>query len=177
MDYEDIAHYTESLENRANIDPENARQWIEECYAAIEEELTKIHLLSFLEAQLHCDNYHKVKEQFLKMGLDYGFISPNVRQHLGTNDLTFKRRYLKEKGSPGDRHYYYPIQKVRGNFNRQAFKKYSSHDEELDLAMMTEGHFKRLRKQSNEMKAVMRQIKRQETRKLPRSGDKEVNEE
>lgn len=176
MNYEDIAHYTESKENRTNIDAETARQWIEESFVRIEEELRKIHLLTFLEAQLHCDNYHKVKDQFLRMSLDYGFISPFVRQHLGTNDLTFKRRYLKERGT-GEGHNYYPIQKVRGNFNRQAFKRYSSHDEELDLAVMTEEHFKRLRKQSGEMKAILRQIKRQETRKLPRTGDKEVNEE
>ncbi len=178
MNYEEIEHYTISKDNRVNIDPEDSRAWAEECYRVIEEELRKLHLLSLLEGQLHSDNYHKVKSQFRQMGLHYGFISPYARLHKGSLDLTFTRRYLKDKDrGEGDDHHYYPIHKVRGGFNRPAFKKYASHEDELDLALMTEGHFRRLRKQASEMKSIMRQIKRQETRKLPRSGDKEVNEE
>ncbi len=174
MDYREIEHYTEHEKNREHIDDETIRQWAEGAYIEAEEALRKIDLLCLLEGQVHADNYHRAKNQFRQMGLHYGFISPHVRKHKGSNDYSFSVRKLKkEKGTGYD---FSNIPRSRGSYAKQTFKKHSSHEDELELAVITEGHFKRLRKAGREMKDILRQLKRQPTRKMTRGQGREDDE-
>ena len=171
MNYTEIEHYTEHEQNRKHIDDEIVRQWAEEAYIEAEEALRKIDLLCLLEGQVHADNYHRAKNQFRQMGLHYGFISPHVRKHKGSNDFIFSERKLKEEKGTGFG--FGNIPRSRGSYTQQIFKKYSSHDDELELAVLTERHFKRLRKVGYEIKDILRQLKRQLTRKMTRKQVRE----
>ena len=176
LDLGAVLDYISDIDNRSHINARMVRDWQEDSFVEMEQLCEKLHHLFFLEAQLHCEEFHKAKKNFSRDGLTYGLISAYVRQHKGSNEYVFRRIYLKgrvdgQTESDFDR---YPIPRGsrRGAYSKAAFKKYSSHDDELTLTLLTEAHFDRLRQMGTFFKSVLRHLRGKKM--VSRTMDKKI---
>lgn len=168
LDHNQIQEALKEEENRKYFDDKDVRVMMEKRFLEMEQLIDELYDLCCLEAKKHCDGFHNAKSDFRRLGQDFGFISAFVRQHKGSNEFTFKRRYLGEKkeGETRGPVYRHPIKKIGGKYTRSALSPWSSHQDELNLALMTEEHFQRLREMGSFLKAQKRAFKRVESRKM-----------
>lgn len=143
-----------SSTNRDEIDLEELQGNIKQLASKIESDLQRIYDLMLLEAQIHCDSFHKAKRSLSKVGEPYGYISSNVRRDSGTNSMRFYYRIITNTG--------YVIRKnIRmsgSGYNLNSFKKTPT-EMEREIALMTEEEYSKLRNDGKKIKAAMRKIR------------------
>ncbi|RLT87700.1 MULTISPECIES: conjugative transfer protein MobI(A/C) [unclassified Ketobacter] len=116
--------------------------------------LESVHSLAYLEGKIHCDNYHEGKRSFKDLGESYGYLNTFVRQEQGSNTFRFGYRRPTGQGSIIREN----IRPAKEGYTENNFKR-AAHDYEKELAMMTEEHYRRLRKGSRIVRKAMRLLK------------------
>lgn len=126
----------------------------------INERILRIYSLILLLAAKHCDDFYKVKREFVKDDLPYGKIVTRVRQHRnGTNQMEFGLRVLQRcTDGNSDSPSWKPIKRKANGYMRQTFKSHSKISEEVELAHHTENEYKKLRDFGKYLKGVVRKF-------------------
>lgn len=142
-------------ECRAQIDPSAVRQATIETLNAAIALLELAYLQTYLEGKLHCDNFHEGKRSFKDLGESYGYMNSFVRQDGGTNCFRFAYRRPTGNGYVIREN----IRMGKNGYTPNAFKR-AGHDYELELCLMTEEHYSRLRDGGKLIRAVIANLKK-----------------
>ncbi len=108
----------------------------------------------YLEGKLRCDDYHEGKNSFDDLGETYGYINAYVRQEGGTN--TF--RFCYRRPLPSGTIFRENLRMNKCGYTRRSFRR-AAHEYEVELAMMTEEHFCRLRNYGKTIKKALRSLR------------------
>lgn len=141
-------------EARSHITPQAVRKKTAEVLKEAEKLLQLAYQLSYLEAKLHCDAYHEGKRGFSSLGESYGYLTTFVRQESGTNSMRFAYRRPNGTGAIIREN----IRMPTNGYTSRSFKR-AAHSFELDLALMTEESYARLRRQGKVIKSKLRTLR------------------
>lgn len=141
-------------EARSHLTPQAVKKKTHEVLNEAEKLLQLAYQLSYLEAKLHCDAYHEGKRGFSDLGVSYGYITTFVRKESGTNTMRFAYRRPNGTGAVIRENIRMPI----NGYTRRSFKR-AAHEFELELALMTEESYSRLRRQGKVIKSKLRTLR------------------
>lgn len=143
-------------EDRYDIDDSDIRLETIRVMKEIEDLSKLAYSLTFLEAKLHCDEYHETKSSFKEMGEKYGYINSYVRQESGSNTMRFQMKTpLNSKTNLIDRQ---NIRMPANGYTATSFKN-ASHELEFNLCIETEKNYQRLRQQGKVFKQLSRSLR------------------
>ncbi|MBA55353.1 MAG: hypothetical protein CMK89_12935 [Pseudomonadales bacterium] len=145
------AHHSE----RQGVDYKLVVKETQRMLKRIDEQLKRAYMLSYLEAKCYCDEYLEGKNSLGDLGESYGYLHSRVELNKGTIDAYFQERrpsdYGKMKGSR--------IKKGAEGYTEKTLRKYASGEYEAEMAIMTEEHYQRIRKQAETIKLLQRKIR------------------
>lgn len=154
-DFQQVIDLVESTpETRSHLTAQIVKKQTQQTLKAAVKLLEHAYNLTYLEAKLHCDAFHEGKKGFADLKLTYGYITSWVRRESGTNAFRFAYRRPTGKG-------YIIKEGIRmpaKGYTRLSFRQ-AAHPQELELALMTEESYARLRRQSKAIKSKLRTIR------------------
>lgn len=146
---------TGSHEDRLHINQNEIYEQCQTLHIEVLEKLEKLYDLTLLDGALESDEFHRAKNEFSKLGQNYGYIHSFVDRIEKSNVFRFQYR----RPTPSGKIIYRGLvmSKTKGGYTHTAFKT-AGHELEKDLCVMTEKYFLILRKQSKEIRSVLRRL-------------------
>ncbi|MEE2732958.1 MAG: conjugative transfer protein MobI(A/C) [Pseudomonadota bacterium] len=142
-------------EERKGIDSKLVLKATQGILRRLDELLKRAYLLTYLEAKRYCDAYLEGKSSLGDFGESYGYLHSRVELNKGTIDAYFQERRPNEYGKMMNSR----IKKGAKGYAERALIRYASGEYEAELAIMTEEHYQRLRKQAETIKVMQRKIR------------------
>lgn len=167
LEHDDILEIMIDRSARASYSPLAVRRMQAERWKTIEQALDELYDLACFEAYTHHDGYFEEKQQFIRHGMTYGYISSYVRQNQGNNEFVFYKRTISDgkDGQPKNIHRK-TIDRVNKTYTARSFKPHAGHEAELKLALTVEEHFVRLREEGRIYRRMKRELSRLKSRKM-----------
>lgn len=154
--------------NRIDYDRDEILNHIYRLLNDVNETLELIYDLTFLEGTLVCDSYHMTKHCFDDFGENYGYIHTYTERVNKTNVFRFQYRRPLPNGNILRKSI--AMDKATSTYKDTAFK-YSGHELEKDLCIMTEKKYFIARNRSKKIRSILRQL----NKFIPKQEDKNLS--
>lgn len=142
-------------DQRKGIEPRQILVISQKELKRIDELLARAYALSYLEAKLHCDAYLEGKGSLKDMGETYGYLHSRVEMNNGSIDAYFQEIRPNNFGSMNRER----VRKGKDGYSEIKLKRYAAHDTEAEMALMTEEHYERIRRQASAIKEMRKRIR------------------
>ncbi len=150
-----IGLVTGSHHDRQHIDQTDIYEQSRVLCEEVIEKLEELYDLTLLDGALESDEFLRTKNEFSKLGENYGYIHSFV-DRIGKSNV-FRFQYRRPTPSGKMAYKGLAMSKITGGYPSSAFKK-AGHELEKDLCLMTEKYFLVLRKQSKQIRSAIRKL-------------------